>query len=79
VAKYAQADSAVVRLSEDDGELIFEIHDDGRRFDPRSTNYGTGMQGMADRMDAIGGRLEIHSEPGNGTLVRGRVTLARTE
>jgi signal transduction histidine kinase len=78
VAKYSQANSAVVRLREDDGELVFEIRDDGRGFDPKSTNYGTGMQGMADRLDAIGGRLEIQSEPGNGTLVRGKISLNRT-
>ncbi len=78
VAKYSQANAAVVRLSEDESELVFEIHDDGRGFDPASTNYGTGMQGMADRLDAIGGHLEIQSEPGHGTLVRGRVRLTRT-
>jgi signal transduction histidine kinase len=79
VAKYSQANSAVVRLGEADGALTFEIRDDGRGFDPTSTNYGTGMQGMADRLDAIGGHLEIESRPGGGTAVRGRIRLAGTQ
>ena len=47
--------------------------DDGRGFDPASTGYGTGLQGMADRLDALGGSLEVRSTPGQGTTVTGRV------
>jgi signal transduction histidine kinase len=75
VAKYAEASAAVVRLAERDGRLEFEIQDDGRGFDADATNYGTGMQGMADRLDAIGGTLDVRSAPGRGTLVRGEITL----
>jgi signal transduction histidine kinase len=55
VAKYARAASAAVTLSLVDGELTFEVADDGRGFDPSSTGYGTGMQGIADRMGALEG------------------------
>jgi signal transduction histidine kinase len=79
VAKYAAARSTVVRLSDRDGVLTFEIKDDGRGFDPDMTTYGTGVQGMADRMDAIGGRLDVRSSPGGGTLVRGTIRLTGTE
>jgi signal transduction histidine kinase len=75
VAKYADATSAVVRLGERDGRLEFEIADDGRGFDPIATSYGTGMQGMVDRLDAIGGTLEVSSESGRGTMVLGRIAL----
>jgi signal transduction histidine kinase len=75
VAKYAEATSTVVRLAEADGYLLFEIEDDGRGFDPGATGYGTGLQGMADRLDAIGGTLEVGSEPARGTVVRGRIRL----
>jgi signal transduction histidine kinase len=75
VAKYAGATSAVVRLGERGGTLEFEIVDDGRGFDPSTTTYGTGMQGMVDRLDAIGGTLEVSSEPGQGTRVLGRIAL----
>ena len=75
VAKYAEATSAVMRLAERDGSLVFEIEDDGRGFDTTATTYGTGMQGMVDRLDAIGGTLDIRSAPGEGTVVRGRIKL----
>jgi signal transduction histidine kinase len=75
VAKYAEATTAVVRLSEQDGSLVFEIEDDGRGFDTSTTSHGTGVQGMSDRLDAIGGTLHIRSSPGRGTVVRGEITL----
>ena len=78
VAKYADARSATVRLAERDGRLIFEIEDDGRGFDADTTTFGTGVQGMADRLDAIGGTLDIRSAPGEGTRVRGEVIVDRS-
>ena len=75
VAKYAEASSALVRLSEHEGVLEFEIIDDGLGFDPSRTNLGSGLQGMADRLDAIGGELDVLSEPGAGTVVRGLIRL----
>ena len=75
IAKYAHARSATVRLAERDGRLVFEIEDDGLGFDADATTYGTGVQGMADRLDAIGGTLDIRSAPGEGTVVRGEVIV----
>ena len=74
VAKYAKATKATVRLAHDDGHLTFIVTDDGRGFDAGGTGYGTGLQGMADRLDAIGGTLEVQSAPGEGTTVAGRVS-----
>src|SRR5205085_10930748 len=76
IGKYAQATSAVVRLSQADGELRFEISDNGDGFDAGSTNYGTGLQGMADRLAAVGGALEVESTPGAGTTVRGSIPVS---
>ena len=76
VAKYAEATSAVVTLAERDGALVFEITDDGRGFDQSRTNLGSGLQGMADRLDAIGGELVVRSAPGEGTSVRGVIQLS---
>ncbi|MGH2659082.1 MAG: sensor histidine kinase [Actinomycetota bacterium] len=73
VAKYANATQATVRLSAGDQGLSFEVSDDGVGFDPSALAYGTGLQGMADRLDAIGGTLQIRSAPNRGTTVTGRV------
>ena len=67
-----------VRVGEDNGLVRFRIDDDGRGFDPRLARHGTGVQGMVDRLDAIGGSLEISSEPGRGTSVEGVVPIERT-
>ena len=75
VAKYANATTAVVALTDGSGELRFEIHDDGRGFDQTATSYGTGLQGIADRLAAIGGELQVTSEPGRGTTVVGLVPV----
>jgi signal transduction histidine kinase len=74
-AKYAEASSAVVRVRTDAGELVFEVRDDGRGFDTLETNYGTGLQGIADRLGALEGRLEVESASGLGTTVRGQLPV----
>jgi signal transduction histidine kinase len=73
VAKYSGASSAEVRLAQMNGDLTFEVSDDGAGFDTGRTSYGTGLRGMADRVEAIGGVLEIRSAPGEGTSVTGRI------
>jgi len=73
VAKYSGASRAEVRLAQTDGELTFEIVDDGAGFDLAATGYGTGLQGMVDRLDALGGAVRVESRPGEGTAVRGRI------
>jgi signal transduction histidine kinase len=73
VAKYSGASRAEVRLAQSNGDLTFEVSDDGAGFDTDRTSYGTGLRGMADRVEAIGGSLEIRSTPGSGTSVAGRI------
>jgi signal transduction histidine kinase len=73
VAKYADATRATVRLSNGNGELRFEVTDDGRGFDSTTAGYGTGLQGMADRLAAVGGELTVRSAPGAGTTIAGTV------
>ncbi len=75
VAKYAQADRATIELAQDDEHLRFAVHDDGAGFNTATTSYGTGLQGMADRLDAVGGSITVKSEPGNGTVVMGTVPV----
>ena len=73
VAKYAEATRAEVSLAQDDGHLRFAVVDDGTGFDTAVTSYGTGVQGMADRLDAIGGALQVSSRKGEGTTIEGRI------
>jgi signal transduction histidine kinase len=79
VTKYAGASQASIRIFSDRDDLGFEVADDGSGFDPSATGYGTGLQGMADRLDAIGGTLEVWSQPGHGTVVTGRIPIPRIE
>jgi signal transduction histidine kinase len=71
VAKYAAATQVTVGLSCVREGLQFRVTDDGAGFDPGLTRKGTGLQGMADRLAALGGTLHVHSQPGHGTTVQG--------
>src|SRR5439155_26889655 len=75
VAKYAGASRTDIRFAEIDGGLRFGVTDDGPGFDPAATRRGTGLQGMADRLDAVGGRLEVASAPGAGTAITGWIPV----
>jgi signal transduction histidine kinase len=88
VAKYAGAAQATVRLAGPAGAsgpggpagvLEFSVTDDGAGFDLASSGYGTGLQGMADRLAALGGDLVVRSRPGQGTTVTGRLPARALE
>jgi signal transduction histidine kinase len=79
VAKYANASSAGIRLAGGDEDLTFEVSDDGVGFDPGARGYGTGLQGMADRLAALGGELRVDSALGGGTIVHGRLPAQTLE
>jgi DNA-binding NarL/FixJ family response regulator len=55
--------------------LWAEVSDDGRGFDPEDAPAGMGLRGMRERARALGGNLEVKSEPGEGTEVRFKVVL----
>jgi signal transduction histidine kinase len=73
VAKYAGASQVTVRILAANGLLRFDVADDGTGFDTTVTSYGTGLQGMTDRLGALGGGLTVRSAPGKGTTVSGAV------
>ena len=75
VAKYAHASHVTIDLEEAGASLRFSVVDDGVGFDVDATSYGTGLQGMADRLDAISGSLEVRSALGEGTTIEGLVPL----
>jgi signal transduction histidine kinase len=76
VAKYARASAARVTLVQDGPSVVFTVEDDGTGFDPATTPMGTGLQGIADRLAALGGTVEVTSAPGRGTRVTGQVPAA---
>ncbi len=77
VMRHAEAHSVQVRLSVEDEALRLCIGDDGRGFDERVCRRGQsfGLVGMRERVLALGGRLEIDSQPGEGCLLCAWVPL----
>lgn len=75
IMKYAGASHVEILLRDEGPELTFTVGDDGVGFDRGAETRGTGLQGMADRLDAVGGSFEVRSAPGRGTTVLGRVPV----
>ncbi len=76
IAKYAGACTVALHLEEVDGELRFELTDDGCGFDVASAKKGAGTQNMSDRLESLDGSLRIHSTLGDGTTIVGVVPVA---
>jgi PAS domain S-box-containing protein len=70
--RHSGAKNVSVTLHREAGDLVAEISDDGRGFEPE-TSSGVGLSSMRERGAALGGRLESESEAGCGTRVRVRV------
>jgi PAS domain S-box-containing protein len=73
VQKHARASEAVVSAAIENGALVVEVRDDGVG---GAHANGSGLRGLADRVEAIGGRLELASPSGAGTRVVARIPLA---
>ena len=71
VAKYADATSVRVSVGREDGSACVLVADDGiGGADPAD---GSGLRGLADRIAALNGTLEIESPPGVGTVIRAEI------
>ena len=68
VAKHADACSAAVRVTCEDGRIIVEIADDG--VGDANLDGGSGLRGLQDRIETLDGELLVDSPPGRGTVVR---------
>ncbi len=82
VVKHAQTDRAEVRLCLRDDIASLLIEDPGIGFDPTRISPGTshlGLASMRERVQALGGKLEIESQAHAGTRVKAEVPLARLE
>ncbi len=69
IAKYAHAAQARICLRARNGTLSAVVSDDGTGYDADRTPMGAGQRNMADRLAALGGRLEVRSAPGQGTTI----------
>jgi len=73
VAKYASASRARVDLARDDGLFVVEVSDDG--IGGADAGKGSGLRGLSDRVEALGGQLRVSSEHGRGTTVRAELPM----
>lgn len=75
--KHAQAGRLHVEISVDDTHLYVQVHDDGVGFDPHRQEHRGGLRHMADRVQALGGVLDLTAAPGEGTRVDAAFPLER--
>jgi signal transduction histidine kinase len=71
VGKHAQATSATVEVARSNGHVVVEIVDDG--IGGADTERGSGLRGLADRVEALDGRLRVWTPAGHGTRVRAEI------
>jgi signal transduction histidine kinase len=71
VAKYANASSARVSITRQNGAAIVEVADDG--IGGADPTRGSGLRGLVDRVEALAGSLEVESVPGRGTQIRAEI------
>ena len=73
VARHADATGVLVSVAADGAATVIRIDDDGAGFDQRGTPVGLGLAGMRERAVLAGGRLDVRTAPGRGTLVELRL------
>jgi signal transduction histidine kinase len=70
IQKHADASHVTLRTELDPATIVIELQDDGQGFDLAQTTSGFGLQGMQERLQLVGGRLQIQTTIGQGTLLR---------
>ena len=68
-ARHSQATTVRIRVGQEPNRLLLTIQDDGRGFDVRETK-GLGLLGIQERVTRLGGKCKVHSQPGQGTILR---------
>ena len=75
VVKHASASHIRLTAKQSGSEIHISVHDDGAGFDSDAATSGRGLAGMRERIELLGGRIEVDSEPGKGTEITARVPL----
>jgi signal transduction histidine kinase len=75
--KHSGAEILTLEMSEADGLATVRVHDDGQGFDPSEASDGFGLVGMRERVELLGGSLEIDAARGAGTTVTARLPARR--
>ena len=75
VVKHASASSVKVTAKQSHGEICVSVRDDGEGFESGAGGSGRGLAGMRERIELLGGKIEVDSEPGKGTEITARVPL----
>ena len=78
-AKHGGATKARVEVTEDESTVHIVVSDDGAGFDPAAATAGFGLLGMRERVELLGGTIEIESAPGSGTTVNVSVPAQRRD
>lgn len=78
-SKHSHAGRVQVRIAEDDERLLINVSDDGDGFDLAAKREGLGLIGMRERLELIGGALDIESAVGQGTTVRALLPVRRAD
>ncbi|MBA3249352.1 MAG: hypothetical protein H0T66_03360 [Geodermatophilaceae bacterium] len=78
-ARHAPGSPVHVDMRLAGGDLVVEVSDAGPGFDPAQCGSGTGLAGVAERLAAVGGRLEISASPGTGSTVTVRLPASARE
>ena len=73
--RHSGAENVEVRLRAGGGSLVAGVFDDGKGFDPASRRAGVGLSAMRERVEGLGGVIEVESRPGEGTSVTVTVPL----
>jgi signal transduction histidine kinase len=75
VVKHADASRVTVAARRVEGEIRIAIADDGAGFDSAAATAGRGLTGMRERIELLGGEIEVASTPGDGTRIEARLPL----
>jgi signal transduction histidine kinase len=75
IRRHAGVDTAELALRRVDGQVVLEVRDQGKGFQPHAARGGIGLHSIRERMALVGGTASVHSHPGHGTVIRASVPV----